>query len=160
MTKLLKLITLITPLLFLNTLKAKDKSSGCGLGWKVSKRMSITSSSVRLSTNSFTSPLGITSGTSGCKRHSIVQNDFKQIHFVEENMDQLEVEMSIGQGQYVDQLATLMGCGNIINAFNKTMQQNYSDLFKGSKIIPVNLLKTVKNKIVNSSELSKGCHII
>ena len=51
MTKLLKLITLITPLLFLNTLKAKDKSSGCGLGWKVSKRMSITSSSVRLSTN-------------------------------------------------------------------------------------------------------------
>ena len=48
----------------------------------------------------------------------------------------------------------------IINAFNKTMQQNYNDLFKGSKIIPVNLLKTVKNKIVNSSELSKGCHII
>ena len=91
---------------------------------------------------------------------SKLQNDFKQIHFVEENMDQLEVEMSIGQGQYVDQLATLMGCGNIINAFNKTMQQNYNDLFKGSKIIPVNLLKTVKNKIVNSSELSKGCHII
>ncbi|MBG07503.1 MAG: hypothetical protein CME68_01995 [Halobacteriovoraceae bacterium] len=160
MTKMLKLIAFISPLLFIHLGQARDKSSGCGLGWKVSKRMSITSSSVRLSTNSFTTPLGITSGTSGCKRHSIVQNKFKQIHFVEENMDQLEVEMSIGQGQTVEQLAALVGCENKVNVFTKTMQKNYNDLFQGPKTIPLNLLNMVKDKIVKSSELSAGCHLI
>ena len=52
-----------------------------------------------------------------------------------------------------------MGCENK-SMFLIKHAKNYNDLFKGSKIIPVNLLKTVKNKIVNSSELSKGCHII
>ena len=160
MTKMLKLIAFIFPLLIINLGQARDKSSGCGPGWKLTKRMSITSSSVRLSTNSFTTPYGMTSGTSGCKRHSIVQKESKQIHFVEENLDQLELEMSIGKGQFVEQLASLVGCENKIIAFTKTMQKNYNELFQETKTNPSHLLNSVKNKVMNSLELSKGCHII
>ena len=160
MTKILKMIAFIFPLLIINLGHTRDKSSGCGPGWKVSKRMSITSSSVRLSTNSFTTPYGMTSGTSGCKRHSIVQKESKQIHFVEENLDQLELEMSIGRGQFVEQLASLLGCENKVGAFTKTMQKSYSELFQGTKTNPSHLLNSVKSKVMDSLELSKGCHII
>ncbi len=143
MTKMLKMIAFIFPLLIINLGHTRDKSSGCGLGWKVSKRMSITSSSVRLSTNSFTTPYGMTSGTSGCKRHSIVQKESKQIHFVEENLDQLELEMSIGKGQFVEQLASLLGCENKVGAFTKTMQKSLtgSQDTKSMKIGPTQKLQ-------------------
>ena len=160
MTKMLKMIAFIFPLLIMNLGHTRDKSSGCGPGWKISKRMSITSSSVRLSTNSFTTPFGMTSGTSGCKRHSIVKEESKQIHFVEENLDQLEIEMSIGKGQFVEQLASLLGCENKVSVFTKTMQKNYNELFQEEKTNPSHLLNSVKNKVMNSLELSKGCHII
>ena len=117
---------------FSSTVKTKDLES-------------ITSSSVRLSTNSFTTPYGMTSGTSGCKRHSIVQKESKQIHFVEENLDQLELEMSMGKGQFVEQLASLLGCENKVSAFTKTMQKSYSELFQGPKTNPSHLLNSVKS---------------
>ncbi len=57
---------------------AEDKSSGCGLGWKVTSRQSLLSSYVRYITNAVTtSTFAMTSGTSGCDSHSIVKNDKK-----------------------------------------------------------------------------------
>jgi hypothetical protein len=51
-----------------------DQSSGCGLGWQVTQRMSLLSSAVRTTTDWFLpNTFSMTSGTSGCAHHDIVK---------------------------------------------------------------------------------------
>lgn len=62
-------------------------------------------------TNSLASnqAFGISSGTSGCYQPSVRAETEKQM-FVTENFENLTIEMAKGQGEYLDSLASLMGC--------------------------------------------------
>lgn len=143
----MKIVSLLGILLFFGHAHAQDKSSGCGLGWKVTGRKSLLSSYIRSATNSTTSStLGMTSGTSGCEYHSIVKNEKKDVHFAEANFHSLMIEMAKGQGEYVTGFALVMGCAdNQTSEFSQAAQRNYDQLFPQRGTDPSQLVNDMKS---------------
>ena len=141
---------------------AEDSSTGCGPGWYVAKDHSLISATTRGAINQMTglAIFGMTFGTSNCARHSIVENKNKQIHFVEENLDQLEVELAMGKGHYVEQFASVMGCNERPNHFINAMKKSYIKLFNKGSINSYEFLKNVKSTIKSHPFLSKECLFI
>ncbi len=136
---------------------AADSSSGCGLGWEVSQKQSLLSSSIRSTTNAFLpNTFSMTSGTSGCAKHEIVKNEREQQYFVESNLDQLTVEMAQGDGAYLRGFAVVMGCEGAYGEFSGLVQKNYSKTFSGTAT-PASVLSSVKAGIQSDSKLSHMC---
>lgn len=136
---------------------ADDTSSGCGLGWKVSSRMSLSSSSTRSTTNGTFSnqTFGMTSGTSGCDRHSIVKKEKKSLHYAEANFDNLMIEMSQGQGEYLNAFASVLGCDP--EAFSSVTQQRFGEIFSQETTNAPRLLKNVTSVIQSNPTLAASC---
>lgn len=104
-----------------------DKSSGCGLGWKVNSRQSLSGTSTRGTTNSiFGGAFGTTSGTSGCDRYSIVKKDSEVIHYTEANFEFLLRDSAVGQGEALDGLAVTLNCEP--EALGSALKSNYGSL--------------------------------
>lgn len=133
--------------------QAEDKSSGCGLGWKVVNRHSLLSSYTRGITNASTSSTsGMTSGTSGCDQHSLVSNDKKDIHYAEANFHALMTEMAQGQGEFLKGFALVMGCASgQTDDFSRAAQKNYRGLFPAQGTNPSELVNTMKATLSNES---------
>ncbi len=138
---------------------AEDKSNGCGLGWKVTDRKSLLSSTVRSYTNMIGSQSsGMTSGTSGCDKHSIVKNEKAPMHFAEANLNSLMIEMAQGQGDFVMALGSVMGCkAQALPHFTTTTKQNYEKIFTSQDVTPAQFLENVETTISNDPKLAQAC---
>lgn len=136
---------------------AGDSSSGCGVGWMVFKDNSLISSALRATTNAmFLNTVAMTFGTSGCARHSIVENDKKSLHYMASNKNQLMVEVAMGGGEHVAALSELMGCEQTV--FSQVLQRNYTDVFSGET--PRSLVNNVQAQILMNRDLAHGCGLI
>jgi hypothetical protein len=141
---------------------AADSSSGCGLGWAVSSRNSLVSSAVRATTNGlfFNSTFGMTSGTSGCTKHSIVQIEKEQIYYTEANRENLVVEMAQGQGEFVDAYARVLGCsGESVNTFRQVTQKSYPAIVTSSDVSAAQILHNLKEQMRKSPTLAASCGV-
>lgn len=138
---------------------AADSSSGCGLGWQVFKKNSLVSSSLRATTNAFfLNTIAMTFGTSGCAKHSIVKNDKKSLHFLENNLPMVQAEMAMGSGEYINGLAQTFGCDE--NTFSGHMQNNYSKVFNQNNKKAYDVLIAVEKEIVLNPTMLKACGLI
>ena len=139
-----------------------DNSVGCGLGTLVAKDNTLISATTRSITNAtFSSQLfGITTGTSGCARHSIVQAEKAPMFYAEANLEQLKIEMAQGQGEFLNAFASTFGCTEQARpVFNQMVKENYSEIFKTGNEQPHQMLDGVK-KIIEQNEITKNkCQI-
>lgn len=92
---------------------------------------------------------GITSGTLGCEPASSFAGNQKIQEFVTGNMDQLAMDIAIGQGQSLDALADLMS----VPATERTdlyakMQINFDAIFTSHDLTSEDLVKNL-DKVVN-----------
>ncbi len=151
----MKSVIVIALALFSMNVYAKDTSSGCGIGWEIAPDQSLVSSSVRSVVDSMASnTVGMTLGTSGCAKHSIVENDKKDIHYAEVNFHEVMAEMSQGQGEHLKGFALAMGCANEeVNAFSQATQNNYGQIFNSSKVVPADLVQHTRHTM----ESAKVC---
>tara|TARA_R110000868_G_scaffold204946_1_gene453119 strand:+ start:11633 stop:12034 length:402 start_codon:yes stop_codon:yes gene_type:complete len=107
----MKKIIFCASLLFSFNTFAADSSSGCGVGWQVTQRTSLSASSTRSTTNAILpNTISMTSGISGCAHHSIVKVDSEVQYFAEANLENLQLEIAQGNGEYLVTLSNLMGC--------------------------------------------------
>ncbi len=104
-----------------------DKSSGCGPGWNVTDKMSFSATTTRGTTNSYVTPFAMTSGTSGCAKHTIADNN-GSYEFIASHRDQIILEASQGQGEYLTALATNLGCKQS-NQLGSYFKQNFDEIF-------------------------------
>lgn len=139
-----------------------DGSSGCGIGWYVLKDNSIVSSSLRSTTHGMVpTSFSMTSGTSNCAKHSIVDAEKRPVHFAEANFDALKVDVSAGEGEMVYAFGSTLGCRpEALSTFASTLQSRYDVLFDGSAASAEHLVIKVKEQIERSPELAKSCHTI
>ena len=139
--------------------QAADQSSGCGMGWSVAPKNSLLSSSTRSLVNAtFSNTIGMTSGTSGCSKHSIVQNEKKAIHFAEANQGQLVIEMAQGQGEHLRSLAAVMGCSPAsAHRFGSATQRGYTKIFPANEVSASQMLEGVKSVIQTDPMLASQC---
>lgn len=104
-----------------------DKSTGCGLGWKVNSRLSLSGTSTRGTTNSVSGgAFGTTSGTSGCDQYSIVKKESEVIHFTEANYEFLLRDSAVGHGEALDGLAITLNCQPKV--LGSALKANYESL--------------------------------
>jgi hypothetical protein len=139
---------------------AGDSSSGCGMGWEIAKSQSLVSSFTRAVVNAtFSNTIAMTLGTSGCSKHSIVYNEAKGIHFAEANLNQLAIEMSRGNGEFLTSFSEVFGCHNS-NAFGSMVQAKYETVLPSANTTGVELYNNVKAQIKNNAILSSSCNLI
>jgi hypothetical protein len=121
-----------------------NNQTGCGLGSQIIKDdSSALMLALQATTNSIfaNQTFGITSGTSGCKKASLVMNE-RAAEFVASNMDQLSREIAIGQGESVSTLAELLNVEDKA-AFAVLLQSNYNAIYTSEKADMATVLDNV-----------------
>lgn len=145
-------------MLMTSPLSAKDTSSGCGLGWEVNKDKSFLGTIIRGTTHSILAPtFSMTFGTSGCDKHSVVQNEFKGLHFTEANYANLMVEIPTGSGEFLSGYSQVLGCSAVDDTFKSVMQHNYEAIYSASDITPTQVYLNVMDQIKGNVVLSTNC---
>jgi len=159
--KALKIVLLFAVMMFLAApLYARDSSSGCGLGWEVNGDNSFLGTSTRGTTHAtFVPTFSMSFGTSGCAKHSVVQNEKRGLHYAEGNFASLMVEMSVGQGEVLNGFAAVMGCGTEQSAFGQIMQARYGEIFTSVDITPVDMYHNVMRQIRADNQLAGSCSL-
>ena len=118
---------------------------GCGLGNSVIKNQDSVLMQVFAVTTNGTSgnqTFGITSGTSGCaKPAKFVSND-KANEFVAGNMDVLALDISNGQGEALDTLATLLHVSNP-ETFASILQKNFNKIYTSEDVSSANVIDNI-----------------
>lgn len=153
-------ILLVTGLLFLasNRSQADDTSGGCGLGWAVTKKISLLATTTRATTHAFLPPtFGMTSGTSGCASHSLAKKDLPAANFALANYESLRLEMAQGHGEYLTAFAKTLGCAPSANAvFGETAKTHFQELMQKSPS-GLELFENSKSLIKGNPALSAQC---
>ncbi|MCK5882957.1 MAG: DUF3015 family protein [Bacteriovoracaceae bacterium] len=158
-----KICLLLAVLVMTQPVCFADNSVGCGLGSMIFKKRSLVSATSRVITNQvfLTQYLGTTTGTSGCTQHSIVQTEMAPVYYAEANIENLKVDIAIGEGQYIDAFATTLGCdAAIIPTVRRVTQENYSDIFRTSRTSPYEMLNNVKRSLNNSEQTRGKCKFV
>lgn len=140
---------------------AENNGSGCGLGKKVFEgQRGLIPNILAATTNGISGnqTFGMTSGTSGCDADAVVLQDKEQEVFVSANLDNLSQDMAQGQGQYVDTLATLMGCPvDLQGDFSRMTQAKYESLVGASPLQAKTFIDSLKSEMSKDAVLSRGC---
>jgi hypothetical protein len=139
--------------------QAADSSSGCGLGWEVTQKQSLLSSAIRNTTNTFLpNTFSMTSGTSGCQKHSIVKNDEQAVIYAVNNQHSLLMEMAQGKGEFLNGFAQTLGCDSSrYSDFAKLTQSHYSEIVKASSSDGIELYRQVRSQMESSPALKGQC---
>ncbi|MCK5072842.1 MAG: DUF3015 family protein [Bacteriovoracaceae bacterium] len=99
------------------------------------------------------------SSTGDCSAFAMVQENKKKL-YVAQNLDNLQIDIARGQGEYLDAYAALSGCHKS-EYFNKILQSNYKTIF-GENIdsSPHEVYEATNELIELSTELKGTCFLI
>ena len=150
----------LVALLNVSTLSlAADSSSGCGLGWMLLPKNSLVSSFFRTMTNAtFLNTIAMTLGTSGCAKHSIVENSKRSLHFAEANLDHLKADLAVGSGERAEAFARTFGCGvTTVGDFLETFRSEYNYLLPHAQVDAAQLVERAHIVIQTTPALASYC---
>ncbi len=140
-----KALLIIATTALLTTTSFANENTGCGLGSQILKNQDSVMMQVFAATTNGTSgnqTFGITSGTSGCAKPSkLVFND-KANRFVAENMDSLALDISNGQGESLNTLATLLNVKNK-ELFASKLQANFDKIYTSPDITSAKVIDNI-----------------
>ncbi len=142
---------------------AVDASSGCGPGWYILKNNSLVSSYLRTITHAFLAPtvtFGMTTGTSNCTKHSIVEESKQSEALLTVTFDKLRQDVAQGQGVFLNAYADTFKCASDDKAlFGKTVQANYSKIFVKDHS-PENIVENTKQVLAKEPKLATSCKAV
>jgi hypothetical protein len=132
---------------------SQDKSNGCGPGWFVTKRMSFSATTTRGTTNSYVTPFAMTSGTSGCAKHTIAANERRSLEFLATNYSHIASDVAKGDGEYLVALSSSLGCPiSKLSSFRDTLRSNFREIFLPND--PELSFNAMRQIVVNHPDLS------
>ena len=122
-----------------------NENTGCGLGSLVIKNQNTVVLQVLAATTNGTSgnqTFGITSGTSNCDKPSNFVSNDKLNKFVSENMDELAMDISAGQGETLTTVAKLMNVEDT-KAFSSKLQANFTNIYTSENVTSANVIDSI-----------------
>jgi hypothetical protein len=149
---IMKKVLLISAVLFFTVsgaafAGAPRDNCGCGLGTILFEgKGGLVQQVLAATTNgSFgTQTFGISSGTLECNQPSKWASNEQLNNFVADNMDNLAKDAAMGQGEYVDTLAVLMGVSSSRQAeFSQMLQDNFSNIFTEASVSHVDVIENI-----------------
>jgi len=138
---------------------AAQENTGCGLGSMIFDGKSGVAPQVLAVTTNGTSgnqTFGITSGTLGCTQDGVVQSTQKLSMFTGSNMDKLARDMSVGHGESLETMASLMGIQDQDKAtFYSVAQQNFDTIFSSDDVTAEQVLASLHDVMAKDETLSR-----
>jgi len=122
-----------------------NENTGCGLGSLIIKNQNTVVLQVLAATTngtSFNQTFGITSGTSNCDKPSNFVSNDKLNKFVSENMDELAMDISAGQGEKLTTVAKLMNVEDT-KAFSSKLQANFTNIYTSENVTSANVIDSI-----------------
>lgn len=122
-----------------------NENTGCGLGSLIIKNQNTVVLQVLAATTNGTSgnqTFGITSGTSNCDKPSNFVSNDKLNKFVSENMDELAMDISSGQGETLTTVAKLMNVEDT-KAFSSKLQSNFTNIYTSENVTSANVIDSI-----------------
>jgi len=135
-------------------------STGCGLGWQITKKRTFLATTTRGTTDAFVPPsFGMTSGTIGCAKHDFAKNNVEATTYVVKNFENLRIEMAEGRGESLAALARTMGCSDAAVAhFGEMTRSQYETIMNdASRESPVQVLMNIDAAVKANASLSAAC---
>ena len=121
-----------------------NENTGCGLGSIIIKNQNTVVLQVLAATTNATGSqtFGITSGTSNCDKPSNFVSNDKLNKFVSENMDELAMDISSGQGETLTTVAKLMNVEDT-KAFSSKLQSNFTNIYTSENVTSANVIDSI-----------------
>lgn len=145
--------------LVLPSLVLADDVGTCGWGSKVFNGQKGTAAKVMAVTTNGTSgnqTFGISSGTSGCSQDGVVSSNWKTAAYVGENMNRLALDMSRGEGESLNSLASLISVeSQDLAKFNSTLKSNFAQIFNNSEVRSEQVVANIKTVLAADASLAK-----
>lgn len=136
-----------------------DNDAGCGLGTQLmTGKSGIFAHLVATYTNGLlgNQTFGITSGTLGCNGNSEVTADADLRKFASTNLDQLSVEMAVGEGEALTALAGLYGIEQQDRAaFYGMTKANYGSIVSSDHVTAGEVLASIQSLMAADARLSR-----
>jgi hypothetical protein len=122
-----------------------NTNTGCGLGSVLIKDQNTVLTQILAATTNGTSgnqTFGITSGTLNCDKPSIIASNDKLNRFVGENMDELALDISAGQGETLSTVAKLMNVKDTAS-FSAKLQKNFNNIYASKNVNSANVIDSI-----------------
>ena len=145
----MKMITMLAAAMLLvgGQAAAKD-STGCGVGSMIfDGKSGVFPQVLAVTTNGSTGnqTFGISSGTLGCDSNGTVSSTAKMSMFTGENMESLALDMSRGEGESLETVATLMEIADEDRvAFYALAKDNFARIYSGADVTAGEVLANLR----------------
>jgi hypothetical protein len=137
---------------------------GCGLGSKLmAGNQGIAPQVLAVTTNgtSGNQTFGITTGTLGCTQDGVVRTNWKVAKFIDSNMNKLARDMSVGDGESLDSLASLLGMTEgEKSAFAQVAQKNFGRIFPSTAVTTSEVQASLRAVVGSDAELAAYADMI
>jgi hypothetical protein len=143
----------------LGAMAAGENNVGsCGWGSKLFQGQRGIAPQVLAATTNGTSgnqTFGVTSGTSGCTQDGLVSSNWKTAMFIDGNKEKLARDMSVGSGETLDALASLIGVrAEDKGAFTQLTQSRFADIFASQNVEAEKVAAALKDVLAADSRLA------
>ncbi|OGI48601.1 MAG: hypothetical protein A2151_02615 [Candidatus Muproteobacteria bacterium RBG_16_65_34] len=137
----------------------ENNTGSCGWGAKLFDGQNGVAPQVLAATTNGTSgnqTFGITSGTSGCTQDGVVKSNWKTAMFIDGNKEKLARDMSVGHGETLDSLASLIGVRDEHKpAFFHATKENFARIFASENVKTDDLLASLKQVLAADGALAQ-----
>ena len=145
--------------LFSTPALAAPNVGGCGWGSKLMEGKEGPAPQLMAITTNMTSgsqTFGISSGTSGCSQDGVVASNWRTAKFVGANMNKLARDMSVGSGESLESLASLMGVqGKDKALFFQTTKDNFARIFPRAEVTSQEVLASLDKVLLENEVLAQ-----
>lgn len=98
---------------------------------------------------------GISSGTSGCTQSGVVRSNWRTAMFIGNNKTRLSENVSVGHGEALDSLASLMGVSKADKpAFEQVAKANFSKIFPTPDVSTQEVMASLREVLKSNAQLS------
>lgn len=139
--------------------KGENNVGSCGWGTKLFDGQAGVAPQVLAATTNGTSgnqTFGVTTGSSGCTQDGVVKSNWKTAMFIDGNKEKLARDMSTGQGETLESLASVMGVRDEHKpAFFRVTKENFAKIFSDENVSTGMVLVSLKEVLAANGELAQ-----
>jgi hypothetical protein len=153
-----KKILVAAALMGLASVAAADSASGCGVGSKLfDGQKGIAPQVLAMTTNrTLFDTVGVTFGTLGCTQDGVVRSNWKVSAYIEGNTSKLARDMSAGQGENLEALASLMQIDAADKpVFFRATKDNFASIYNADKLSAQEIMANLREVLAADATLAR-----
>lgn len=151
-------------LLMAPTAASAQNIGRCGWGSKLFDKQKGIAPQVLAATTNGTSgnqTFAISSGTSGCTQDGVVRTNWKTAMFIDSNMNKLARDMSSGEGETLDSLASLLGVEEADKGyFKQVLRSHFAAIYQAPDASSQEVQVALREVLSNDERLSAYARLV